>query len=238
MCNFSETQKQQKTENWYCGILLIGYFWKMHKNATKCNKTQSKWCINKHGASKIIDTFETYLAPCSIRTIYMMFSTDPEICMIYTYLVDINGVCILQVWCFLAYIPWVCKKYVYICNLGSYILGMCISKYMYLGYAYLGYVWVGYTYLGYIYLWVCIIVSKTYVFEAWCLGTLVSHISFLKMFWVYTYGSAAEHSGCPKNVYEPGRFYGLWSASILAQNHKVAGLLWFSGFFGLLLEML
>jgi hypothetical protein len=28
----------------------------MHKNATKCNKTQSKWCINKHGASKIIDS--------------------------------------------------------------------------------------------------------------------------------------------------------------------------------------
>jgi hypothetical protein len=26
----------------------------------KCNKTQSKWCVNKHGASKIIDTFETY----------------------------------------------------------------------------------------------------------------------------------------------------------------------------------
>jgi hypothetical protein len=32
----------------------------MHKNPMKCNKTQSKWCINKHGASKIIDTFETY----------------------------------------------------------------------------------------------------------------------------------------------------------------------------------
>jgi hypothetical protein len=32
----------------------------MHKNATKCNKTQSKWCKNKHGASKIIDTCETY----------------------------------------------------------------------------------------------------------------------------------------------------------------------------------
>jgi hypothetical protein len=32
----------------------------MHKNATKYNKTQSKWCINKHGASKIIDTFEKY----------------------------------------------------------------------------------------------------------------------------------------------------------------------------------
>jgi hypothetical protein len=32
----------------------------MHKNATKCNRTLSKWCKNKHGASKIIDTFETY----------------------------------------------------------------------------------------------------------------------------------------------------------------------------------
>jgi hypothetical protein len=34
----------------------------MHKNAMKCNKTQRKWCINKDGASKIIDTFETYQA--------------------------------------------------------------------------------------------------------------------------------------------------------------------------------
>jgi hypothetical protein len=33
---------------------------KMHKNATKCNETIGKWCKNKHGASKIIDTFETY----------------------------------------------------------------------------------------------------------------------------------------------------------------------------------
>jgi hypothetical protein len=32
----------------------------MHNNTMKCNKTQSKWCINKHGASKIINTFETY----------------------------------------------------------------------------------------------------------------------------------------------------------------------------------
>jgi hypothetical protein len=32
----------------------------MHKNAMKCNKTLSKWCKNKHGASKIIDKFETY----------------------------------------------------------------------------------------------------------------------------------------------------------------------------------
>jgi hypothetical protein len=35
-------------------------FRKSHKNATKCNETQGKWCKNKHGASKIIDTFETY----------------------------------------------------------------------------------------------------------------------------------------------------------------------------------
>jgi hypothetical protein len=32
----------------------------MHKSATKCNETICKWCKNKHGASKIIDTFETY----------------------------------------------------------------------------------------------------------------------------------------------------------------------------------
>jgi hypothetical protein len=32
----------------------------MYKNTTKCNKTQSKCCKNKHGASKFIDTFETY----------------------------------------------------------------------------------------------------------------------------------------------------------------------------------
>jgi hypothetical protein len=29
----------------------------------KYNKTQSKWCKNKHGASEIIDTFETYQGP-------------------------------------------------------------------------------------------------------------------------------------------------------------------------------
>jgi hypothetical protein len=32
----------------------------MHTSATKCNETIGKWCKNKHGASKIIDTFETY----------------------------------------------------------------------------------------------------------------------------------------------------------------------------------
>jgi hypothetical protein len=32
----------------------------MHKSATKCNETIGKWCKNKHGASKIMDTFEMY----------------------------------------------------------------------------------------------------------------------------------------------------------------------------------
>jgi hypothetical protein len=32
----------------------------MHKSAMKCNKTLGKWCKNKHGASKIMDTLETY----------------------------------------------------------------------------------------------------------------------------------------------------------------------------------
>jgi hypothetical protein len=43
----------------------------MHKSATKCNETIEKWCKNKHGASKIIDTFETYQKPtdCSFHGI-------------------------------------------------------------------------------------------------------------------------------------------------------------------------
>jgi hypothetical protein len=32
----------------------------MHKSATKCNETIGKWCKNKHGASKIMYTLETY----------------------------------------------------------------------------------------------------------------------------------------------------------------------------------
>jgi hypothetical protein len=35
----------------------------MHKSATKCNETVGKWCKNKHGVSKIIDTLETYQGP-------------------------------------------------------------------------------------------------------------------------------------------------------------------------------
>jgi hypothetical protein len=35
----------------------------MHKSTTKCNETVGKWCKNKHRASKIIDTLETYHMP-------------------------------------------------------------------------------------------------------------------------------------------------------------------------------
>jgi hypothetical protein len=60
LCITSETQKQQKTGNWQCGNLLVGLFRKMHKSAMKYNEIVGKWCKNKHGASKIIDTLETY----------------------------------------------------------------------------------------------------------------------------------------------------------------------------------
>jgi hypothetical protein len=39
----------------------------MHKSATKCNETLGKWCKNKHGASKIIDTLETYQSATQVR---------------------------------------------------------------------------------------------------------------------------------------------------------------------------
>jgi hypothetical protein len=35
----------------------------MHKSAMKYNETLSKWYKNKHGASKIMDTLETYHLP-------------------------------------------------------------------------------------------------------------------------------------------------------------------------------
>jgi hypothetical protein len=40
----------------------------MHKSATKCNETLGKWCKNKHGASKIIDTLETYQRTMVVTT--------------------------------------------------------------------------------------------------------------------------------------------------------------------------
>jgi hypothetical protein len=54
----------------------------MHKNATKCNETIGKWCKNKHGASKIIDTFETYQAAAveECREEYnIVFPEDPKV---------------------------------------------------------------------------------------------------------------------------------------------------------------
>jgi hypothetical protein len=48
----------------------------MHKSATKCNETLDKWCKNKHRASKIIDTLETYqllsIIPCALVNVMLL----------------------------------------------------------------------------------------------------------------------------------------------------------------------
>jgi hypothetical protein len=52
----------------------------MHKSATKCNETLGKWCKNKHGASKIIDTFETYQQ----ATIDLSAQEAGDVCKMHT----------------------------------------------------------------------------------------------------------------------------------------------------------
>jgi hypothetical protein len=47
----------------------------MHKSAMKCNETLSKWCKNKHGASKIMDTLEMYQTWFSIASNLSIFGT-------------------------------------------------------------------------------------------------------------------------------------------------------------------
>jgi hypothetical protein len=49
----------------------------MYKNATKCNETIGKWCKNKHGASKIIDTFETYQSLSSLLCLWKQTTIWP-----------------------------------------------------------------------------------------------------------------------------------------------------------------
>jgi hypothetical protein len=50
----------------------------MHKSATKCNETVGKWCKNKHGESKIIDTLETYHSAIG-SIMYAMLCTRPDV---------------------------------------------------------------------------------------------------------------------------------------------------------------
>jgi hypothetical protein len=50
----------------------------MHKNAMKCNETLSKWCKNKHGASKIIDTFETYHSSTTVIVAVVFPNREPN----------------------------------------------------------------------------------------------------------------------------------------------------------------
>jgi hypothetical protein len=50
----------------------------MHKSATKCNETIGKWCKNKHGASKIIDTLETYQATTMVLAEVLLLVHEVE----------------------------------------------------------------------------------------------------------------------------------------------------------------
>jgi hypothetical protein len=47
----------------------------------KCNETQGKWCKNKHGASKIIDTFETYQSATSFALATSVVSLLAVVCI-------------------------------------------------------------------------------------------------------------------------------------------------------------
>jgi hypothetical protein len=50
----------------------------MHKNATKCKQNIKQLVQNKHGASKIIDTFATYQIPTD-RYLEMCFNNKGSI---------------------------------------------------------------------------------------------------------------------------------------------------------------
>jgi hypothetical protein len=64
----------------------------MHKSATKCNETIGKWCKNKHGASKIIDTLETYHSVELSSPNYTNFcSRVPEVPVAVLQAVDVAG---------------------------------------------------------------------------------------------------------------------------------------------------
>jgi hypothetical protein len=79
----------------------------MHKNATKCNETLSKWCKNKHGASKIIDTFETYQWCWSKDGVYSVMLAYNAFFVART-----RYTMIYQIWCSRA--PYGCKFFAWI----------------------------------------------------------------------------------------------------------------------------
>jgi predicted nucleic acid-binding protein len=80
----------------------------MYKNATKCNETIGKWCKNKHGASKIIDTFETYQSPTILpppvtaRVLWVMMKILPTRATARTTMSDLLGLVaslVSHFWC-------------------------------------------------------------------------------------------------------------------------------------------
>jgi hypothetical protein len=71
----------------------------MHKNATKCNETLGKWCKNKHGALKIIDTFETYQGVLIFLCIWLMirmFYVIVTLLILFMMLLKVNIVGVLD----------------------------------------------------------------------------------------------------------------------------------------------
>jgi hypothetical protein len=81
----------------------------MHKSATKCNETIGKWCKNKHGASKIIDTFETYHA-VGWRSMYFVVMPRVNLIVILVtyarYLYSINCPTVICLSSMLLFILW------------------------------------------------------------------------------------------------------------------------------------
>jgi hypothetical protein len=53
----------------------------MHKSATKCNETLGKWCKNKHGALKIIDTWRR-ITPIHLTSVLGVLGTQETFCIV------------------------------------------------------------------------------------------------------------------------------------------------------------
>jgi hypothetical protein len=60
----------------------------MHKSATKCNETLGKWCKNKHGTSKIIDTLETYQEANTVFVGCILSILDDRLCDMFMHIKD------------------------------------------------------------------------------------------------------------------------------------------------------
>jgi hypothetical protein len=88
----------------------------MHKNATKCNETLSKWCKNKHGASKIMDTLETY------HTLRLVNNVD----MIET---PLQSIIISGIWKSRTTPTYSTMNLVIVCTINVVVISFCLAIY-------------------------------------------------------------------------------------------------------------